>query len=234
MGESPLTGRTALISGGGSGIGRATALTLAAAGASVAIADRTDPEPAQGIVAYRTDLTKGADIDRLFAQLSRGPGLPDILISNAGLGLYERLCEGYPEKWRRLIYTNVVGALRLIRAFVPPMLQRGGDCVFIGSVAARKPHPRGGVYAASKAALESIAETLRLEVQPAVRVITLAPGVVDTPFYRHLLAGEQSVAQMGCGSIDAQQVADTILYALTRPAQLALNHITLRPRGQAF
>lgn len=231
--EQPLRGRRALVVGGGSGIGRASAKALHAAGAAVTVADR-EPAEISGASGQRVDVRRGDEIDQLFARLQAADGLPDLLLVSAGVGLYERLCEGDPEKWQVLFDTNVMGPLRLIRAFVPPMLERGGDIVIVGSVAAAKPHPWGGVYAASKAALESLAETLRLEVQPRVRVITVSPGVVDTEFFSHLLSGEQSVDAIGCGSISAEQVADVILYALTRPAGMALNHLTVRPREQEF
>ncbi len=232
MAELGLGGRHALITGGSSGIGLATARALVRAGAAVTVFDIAPPPP--DLNYHLGDVSRGEDIDRAWAKLNAANDLPDILIANAGVGLYERLCEGDPEKWQRLFDIDVMGALRLVRAFVPPLLEGGGDVVFVSSVAAGRAHPWGGPYAASKAALESIAETLRLEAQPRVRVITVAPGVVDTPFFDHLLAGEQSIAAMGAGSISPEHVAELIVYALSRPTKLALNHITVRPRTQEF
>jgi NADP-dependent 3-hydroxy acid dehydrogenase YdfG len=233
MPEQALAGRRALVSGGASGIGRATALALADAGASVATAD-VAPASLPQVRSFEVDVRSGADVDRLWADLAADDNLPDILVTSAGVGVYERLCEGDPEKWRAVLDTNVLGTLRLIRAFVPGMLERGGDVVLVSSVAAGKPHPWGGAYSASKAAVESIAETLRLETQPQVRVSTVAPGVVDTGFFDHLLAGEQSVESIGCGSLSAAQVARLIVYCISQPSELALNHITVRPRAQAY
>lgn len=227
-----LAQRRALVTGGAAGIGLAVARALVEHGAAVDIADLNEPPaPLRG---HRTDVSVGADVDRLWQVLAERSQLPDLLVINAGVGLYERLCEGDPDKWQRLFEVNVLGALRTIRAFVPAFPAQGGDVVFIGSVAAGRPLPFGGPYSAAKAALESIAETLRLETQPRVRVMTVAPGVVDTDFYANLLAGEQDVESMGVGCVSAEQVADCLIYALTRPPEVAINQLTVRPRAQAY
>lgn len=173
-------------------------------------------------------------MDALFQAVQSQLGAPDILVSCAGVGLHERLAEGDPAKWARVLEVNVLGALRLIRAFVPGMLERGGDVVIVSSVAATTAYPWGGPYAASKAALEMVAETLRLEVMPQVRVTTLAPGVVDTAFFAHMLGGNQSVEEIGFGALFPEQVAELIAYAVSRPSNMVLNHLTVRPRGQPF
>lgn len=233
--EASLSGRRALVSGGASGIGHAVAERLAQAGCGVTVADLEAPATRLPAVDYqRVDLREPAAIDALFRHVQGRDALPDLLVSCAGVGIQERLAEGDPAKWAQVLEVNLLGALRLIRAFVPPMLETGGDVVIIGSVAARQAFPWGGVYCASKAGLEMAAETLRLEVQPAVRVTTVAPGVVDTPFFAHMLAGHQSVEEIGFGSLDAQQVADVVVYAVSRPPNMALNHVTIRPRGQPF
>src|SRR5690625_1109426 len=227
-----LAQRRVLVTGGAAGIGLASARALAAQGAAVEIAD-VEPPPAP-LSGHRTDVSVAADVARLWRTLAERSRLPDLLVINAGVGLYERLCEGDPEKWQRLFDINVLGALRIIRAFVPAFPEQGGDVVFIGSVAAGQPLPYGGPYSAAKAALECIAETLRLETQPRVRVITVSPGVVDTNFYTNLLAGERDVDSLGVGSVSADQIADSIVYALTRPHDVAINRITIRPREQAY
>lgn len=231
----PLRGRCVLISGGASGIGAAAAAHLHGLGCRVAVADVACPaRPRPGVHYHGVDLREPAQVDALFAKLERAAALPDVLVSCAGVGVHERLTEGDPAKWAQVFEVNVLGALRLIRAFVPAMWARGGDVVVVGSVAARQAYPSGGVYAASKAALELVAETLRLEVQPRIRVTTLAPGVVDTPFFAHMLAGHQTVQEIGFGSLEPQQVAELIAYAISRPPNMALNHVVVRPRGQPF
>lgn len=180
------------------------------------------------------DLCRQSEVDALYDAVSERLGAPDILVSCAGVGVHERLTEGDPAKWAQVLEVNVLGALRLIRAFVPAMLERGGDVVIVSSVAAHTAYPWGGPYAASKAALETVAETLRLEVLPKVRVTTIAPGVVDTPFFAHMLSGNQSVEEIGFGAVQPEQIAELIAYAVSRPSNVVLNHLTVRPRGQAF
>lgn len=227
---SLLAARRALVTGAASGIGRATVNALRAAGAEVAGTDRAGASPS----CLAADLSRGEDVDALYRAVQERLGAPDILVSCAGLGVHERLAEGDPAKWARVLEVNVLGALRLIRAFVPDMLAEGGDVVIVSSVAARTAYPWGGPYAASKAALEMLAETLRLEVLPAVRVTTIAPGVVDTPFFAHMLSGNQTVEEIGVGAVHPEQVAELIVYAVSRPSNMVLNHLTVRPRGQSF
>ncbi|HEX5515103.1 MAG TPA: SDR family oxidoreductase [Gammaproteobacteria bacterium] len=228
-----LQARRALVSGAASGIGRATLLALSKLGAEVV---GTDVAPSVGRAhpLLHADLCRQEDVDGLFRAVQAQFGAPDILVSCAGVGIHERLAEGDPAKWARLLEVNVLGALRLIRAFVPAMLANGGDVVIVSSVAAHSAYPWGGPYAASKSALETLAETLRLEVLPTVRVATIAPGVVDTPFFAHMLSGNLSVEEVGFGAVRPEQVAELIAYIVSRPSNMAINHLTVRPRGQAF
>jgi NADP-dependent 3-hydroxy acid dehydrogenase YdfG len=162
-------------------------------------------------------------------------GTPDILVCCAGRGIHEKLTEGDPEKWRQIVDVNLMGALRLVRAFVPGMLAQGsGDVVFVSSVAAGQAYPYGGVYAATKTALEVVAETLRLEVLPTVRVTVVAPGVTDTAFFEHTVSGFHTAADLGYGSLAAADVADAVLYALQQPPGVSINHLTIRPVRQPF
>lgn len=146
-----------------------------------------------------------------------------------------KLTEGDPEKWRQVIDTNLLGVLRLVRAFVPGMLEQGrGDVVFLSSVSARQTYPYGGVYAATKAALEVVAATLRQEVLPTVRVTVIAPGVTDTPFFSHTISGFHTVQDIGFGALSADDVARAVLYALRQPPRVSVNELTLRPTAQPF
>lgn len=227
---SPLAQRQVLVSGAASGIGAAIARQLAAAGAEVMGTDLRATPPSQ----LTADLRSQAEVDALFAAVH--PRLPalDTLVLCAGTGVHERLDAGDPARWAQVLEVNVLGALRLIRAFVPQLLQRpASDVLIIGSVAARQAYPYGGVYGASKAALEAIAETLRLEVLPACRVSVIAPGVTDTPFFERA-GGGQSVAGIGCGALQADEVAALALTVLAQPAGVAVSHLTVRPRAQTF
>jgi NADP-dependent 3-hydroxy acid dehydrogenase YdfG len=106
--------------------------------------------------------------------------------------------------------------------------------VFISSVAAHQVYPYGGIYAASKAALEVVAATLRQEVLPNIRVTVVAPGVTDTAFFENTVSGFHTANDIGYGSISPEQVADAVLYALQQPPGVSINYITVRPTGQPF
>jgi NADP-dependent 3-hydroxy acid dehydrogenase YdfG len=231
-----LSGRKAVVSGGHSGIGRSIVEALQQAGVMTAIADISPaPHLPSSVFSFCCDITRAGDIDQLYTNVTRTLGTPDILISNAGQGIHEKLSEGDPEKWKKVIELNLLGALRLVRAFVPGMLAAGtGDVIFISSVAAGKAYPYGGIYAATKAALETVAETLRLEVLPAVRVTTIAPGVTDTPFFQNTISGFHSAQDIGYGALDPEKVAQTVLFVLGQPPEVSVNQITIRPTLQPF
>lgn len=235
--EQQLINKIALVTGGASGIGLACAQRFAKEGARVIVADIQQPETeAENIYFKETDITAAASIDELYGWISRNDLIPDIIISNAGRGISEKLAEGDPEKWQSIFQLNVMGHLRIIRSYLPQMLKKkcSSDVLFISSVAARKPHPWGGIYSASKAALQALAETLRLEVQPKIRVSTILPGVVDTNFFENTIGGNQSVEDMGWGALQPEQIADAAYYILTRPEGVAINELTIRPVAQPF
>lgn len=231
-----LKGKVALVSGGSSGIGRAIAEKLHESGSRVAVADiQATAFAADSIQCFSCDVTQATDVNALYSNLSQTIGLPAILVCNAGRGIHEKLTEGDPEKWKSIFDLNVIGTLRLVRAFVPNMLAAGqGDIIFITSVAAGQAYEYGGIYAATKTALESIAATLRLEVLPTVRVTTVAPGVTDTNFFKNTVSGFQTAESIGFGALLPGDVADAVAYALSRPPEVVVNHLTIRPRKQAF
>lgn len=222
--------RSAVVTGGGGGIGLAIARRLRARGDAVMVAD-LQPPPDAALNYCATDLRRQEDVDACFAACE--PLLPSLstLVCCAGRGIHERLTEGDPRKWADVFELNVMGALRMIRAFVPALTRTGGDVIVIGSVGAQRTHPWGGVYNASKAALESLTETLRLEMQPDIRVTLISPGVVDTGFFE-AMGGGVDVDSIGVGCLLADDVADAALFALDRPPHAAMNHLTMRPRAQ--
>ena len=231
-----LADRRALVSGGHSGIGLAIAKKLQALGVHTAVADIAPANnTTANIFSFTCDITQATAIDQLYHNVKEAIGTADILISNAGQGIHEKLTEGDPEKWKKVIELNLLGALRLVRAFVPGMLAAGGgDVVFISSVSAGQAYPYGGIYAATKSALETVAETLRLETLPTVRVITIAPGVTDTNFFKNTVSGFHTAADIGFGALSPETVADAVIFALSQPRDVSVNHLTLRPSLQPF
>lgn len=224
--------RKAIITGGSSGIGRSIVKKFADAGFIITIADIEVPQDHQGYF-FPVDLKQRKEVDGLYGKVMDTMGVPDILVLNAGRGVHEKLAEGSPDTWEQIFQLNVFSALRLIRAFVPGMLkQEKGDIVFISSVSSRHAFPYGAIYAATKAAIDMVAETLRLEVQPSIRVITLHPGVVDTNFFGNMINGSQTPESIGWGALHPDQVADAVLFAVSQPAGVALNDIVIRPIAQ--
>lgn len=234
MQNNLLQDKRVVLTGGSSGIGLGIIEKLTACGAEVVFADIHQPDRLpQNAHFFKADISGKDEIDRFYSYVSATIGVPDILVSNAGRGVHEKLVEGNPEHWANILETNVMGALRTVRAFVPEMHQKGkGDIVFISSVSARHAYTYGAVYAASKAALEMVAETLRLEVQPQLRVSTIAPGVVDTNFFNNVISGGHTPESIGWGSLSPADVAEAVLFAVTRPANAAVNYMTIRPVAQ--
>jgi NAD(P)-dependent dehydrogenase (short-subunit alcohol dehydrogenase family) len=194
-----LEGQTALVTGGGSGIGRAVAVDLAGAGATVIVCGRRR-EPldetvraiaaAGGSAAAETcDLTDPAAIEALAEALIARHGVVDILVNNAGANSQVRSTRHIgAEEWRQVMDANAMGPAMLTRALLPPMIERGrGDVVLIASMAAIRPGVMAGVaYSASKSAARAHMEVLAGEVrQHGVRCTTVFPGEVITPILDH-------------------------------------------------
>jgi predicted outer membrane repeat protein len=172
-------------------------------------------------------------VEQLITNINNKIGTPDIIICNAGRGIHELLKDGNPETWEEIFRINVFGALRIINGFLPAMIEKEeGDIVFISSVSSHHPYQGGAIYAATKAAIDIIAETLRLEVQPNIRVITVSPGVVSTNFFKNIINGSQTPETIGWGALEPDDIADTIFYAISQPHNVAINNIVIRPVAQ--
>jgi len=160
----------------------------------------------------------------------------DILVANAGLGLYGSIAEGQPEDWRRMFEVNVLGVLYVTRAAVRHMLGHGsGDVIFVSSLAGRRvPRADGTVYAATKHALTAVAEGLRMEVHTkGIRVISVEPGLVRTEFPESSYpSAREYYAQREYSPLEAEDIAGAVLYAVEHPPRVSINEILLRPTEQ--
>ena len=225
---------TALVTGGSNGIGKAICSKLSENGITVINADITAPEISRNYIIYKhCDITKGKDVDELFLWMKQNAALPDVLIINAGKGIHEKLTEGDPEKWLDVIQTNVVGALRCIRAFVPSMeTKKQGKIIFISSVSADKVYPYGGVYNATKAALEVLAETLRMEIDPSIGITVIRAGITDTSFFKNHPAKKASTIGQGC--LDPMEIAEEIWHVINNRGTSQIQKITIIPNEQSF
>jgi NADP-dependent 3-hydroxy acid dehydrogenase YdfG len=238
-----LAGKTAVVTGASSGIGEATARLLTGEGCNVVLAARREDrlkslaaELGEGALAAPTDVTDPAACAALVARTVERFGSLEILVNNAGLGLYGSIPEGDPDDWRRMFDVNVLGVLYSTRAAVRHMLARGtGDVVFVSSLAGRRVlAPDGTVYAATKHAITALAEGLRLDVhEKGIRVINVEPGLVRTEFPENTYPdAREYYAQKGFTPLEAKDVAAAVLYAVSQPAHVSLNEIAVRPTGQ--
>jgi len=236
----PLQDRLALVTGASAGIGAATARALASAGARVVLAARRADRlarVAEGIPGARTLVLDVRDARATRAALE--PLELDLLVANAGLALgTAKLQDGDPEQWSQVIDTNVKGVLNCVRAALPGMLARErGDVVLLGSVAGRAVYPGGNVYNATKFAVHALYQALRLDAGGrAVRFTTVDPGMVETEFSLVRLAGDAERARAvyaGMTPLAPEDVADAIVYAVTRPPHVNVGEIVLWPTCQA-
>jgi NADP-dependent 3-hydroxy acid dehydrogenase YdfG len=239
-----LAGKTAIITGASSGIGESTARLLAKHKCKVVLAARREDrlnslaaELGEGTLAVPTDVTDPAACQELVSQAVGNFDSVDILVANAGLGLYASIAEADPEDWRRMFEVNVLGVLYVTRAAVRYMLDRGsGDVIFVSSLAGRRvPRADGTVYAATKHALTAVAEGLRMEVhKEGIRVITVEPGLVRTEFPDSSYpSAREYYAQREYSPLEAEDIAGAVLYAVEQPPRVSVNEILLRPTGQA-
>ncbi|MEA2434805.1 MAG: hypothetical protein QOG54_2262 [Actinomycetota bacterium] len=230
----------AVITGASSGIGAATADRLAVEGFDVILGARRKDKLEE--VAERTggralelDVTDPDSVTRFVEQLDR----VNILVNNAGLALGRDTIEDLDEDAvRRMWETNVMGVLRMTRALLPKIEASGnGHIVNVGSTAAIEVYPAGGGYTTSKHALRVISGTLRLElVGRPIRVTEVDPGLVETEFSIVRFEGDVEKAAnvyKGLKPLVAEDIADCIGWAVTRPEHVNIDQIVVRPRAQA-
>jgi NAD(P)-dependent dehydrogenase (short-subunit alcohol dehydrogenase family) len=196
-----LTGKTALVTGGSSGIGLATAQRFAAEGAHVFLTGRNQQKIDEAVASIgdaatgiRGDVSQAADLDRVFDAISsRGLGL-DVVFANAGGGEFATLAEVTREDFLDTFTVNVGGTLFTVQK-VLPLLKPGASVILTGSTAASRGTPAFGVYAASKAAIRSLGRTWAGELADRqIRVNTLVPGPVETPGLKGLAPAGQEQA----------------------------------------
>ena len=246
-----LAGKTAVVTGASSGIGRETALALAAEGAAVVLAARRREELetlAREIVAdggkalaVPGDAGATADIDALLdAALgwADGGNKYDIVVVNAGRGLAGSLLTSDESQWEALYRINVLGAAHLMRRAGAYLKERGtGDIVAVSSVVGRNISPVSGFYGSSKFAVSGMAEALRREVcASGVRVTTVMPGVVLSGFQK--VAGYSGDFAKFAGEmgelLEPGDLAEGIRWLLTLPQHVHVNEIMIRPTGQSY
>lgn len=240
-----LEGRTAVVTGASSGIGAETAKALAGAGARLALGARrlervgelaselggdhvvasldvTDPESSRSFVE-----TAISTFERI-----------DIVVNNAGLALGRTaIADGDDEDDRVMLETNVLGLVRMTRLCLPHMEDGRGHIVNLGSWAAREAYGQGGMYVGSKTAVRALTYVLRKELVGRIRVSTVDPGMVgDTEFSDVRFRGDEekkAAVYRGVDYLTPADVADCILWVVTRPAHMNVDEIVVKPLQQA-
>jgi NADP-dependent 3-hydroxy acid dehydrogenase YdfG len=250
--DKALTGKTAIVTGASSGIGYATACTLADAGAAVVISarrkDRLDELASKisarggNVLAVAGDAGVQNDIDMLLERAlnwDEGERKFDIVVVNAGRGLAGGVLSSDESQWQQMYQVNVLGTSHLMRRAGEYMVRRkSGDIVAIGSVVGRNISPFSGFYGSSKFAVGAIAEGLRREIcQQGVRVSVIMPGVVISEFQDVAGYNEENfgkgVAQFG-KLLEPQAIADSICWLLSLPSHINVNELMIRPTGQPY
>ena len=231
-----LEGKTAIVTGASSGIGQAIANALKANGVTVAGgARRTDLLETE--VALALDVTDPGSSERFVEDAVRELGGLDILVNNAGLGLgrdpFDRSSEADEET---VLETNVHGVLRMTRLCLPH-LRDGGHIVNLGSVAGRQPYQNAAVYVTSKFAVRGFTYALREDLlgRP-IHLTTVDPGLVETNFSRVRFRGDEEKAKAvyaGLEPVKPEDVAECVLFALTRPPHVNIDEIVVKALQQS-
>jgi len=233
--DTPLAGRTALITGASRGIGRATAARLAAAGAHVALVARggarlTEAAAEIGGAALPCDLADEAAVEALAGRLRAvWPAAPDIVVNGAGAFALAPIAETGTADFDRHLGLNLRAPFLVIRALLPAMLERGsGHIVSIGSVAGRQALPGNGAYSASKFGLRGLHAVLELEVRgTGVRCTLIEPAATDTPLWDAIDRSAHPGLPLPARMLAADDVADAVLYAVTRSPRTSIRTISL-------
>ena len=231
-----LEGKTAIVTGASSGIGAAIAQALTANGVRVAggarRADRLDTD-----VALELDVTDPASCERFVDDAVQEFGGLDVLVNNAGLGLgRDPFDKSTEEDEETVLETNVHGVLRMTRLCLPH-LRDGGHIVNMGSIAGRQAYENAAVYVASKYAVRGFTYALREDLlgRP-IHLTTVDPGLVETNFSRVRFRGDEekaSAVYTGVEAVRPEDVADCVIFALTRPPHINIDELVVKALAQS-
>jgi NADP-dependent 3-hydroxy acid dehydrogenase YdfG len=236
--------RIAVVTGASGGIGAATARRLAKTGFHVVAGARRGERLRAlaedvGATTLTLDVTEPASVRAFAAAVAERHGHADLLVNNAGLAAgLDPIADGDERDWQAMLDTNVLGLLRVTRAFLPLLRAAPrAHIVNLGSIAGEEVYPGGGGYTASKHAVRAVTGTLRLELNgEPIRVTEIAPGMVETEFSTVRFHGDAERAAevyAGVQPLTADDIADCIVWAVTRPPHVDVDLLVVRPVAQA-
>lgn len=233
----------AIITGASSGIGKATALSLAKAGIDVALASRSQDkleavasaarEVGVEAKAYPLDLNQLEEIPAIIAEIDADFGPIDILINNAGMGYTNSLSETSLADWQQVINLNLTSVFQCVQGILPAMRERGsGTIINVASIAAQTPFPDWGAYSVSKAGVVALAKVLAAEERASgIRVTNILPGAVNTSIWdTETVKADFDRSLM----LTPEVVAQAILQAVLLPPEAAIEDITIMPSAGAL
>lgn len=236
MNHVSLTGKCALVTGAGRGIGREIAISLAGAGARVALAARTEAEllavageietAGGSTLIHPTDIADEKSVASMAEAISTEWGYLDIVVNNAATFARQPIAECSLEDWNRVIGTNLTGSFLVTRATLPLIRKaQGGTVLFISSTAGKRGYGTGGPYAASKHGLMGLAHSLLYEARDDdVRVVVVSPSVVDTTRPR---PGSKTRSRGKGVRLHAQDVAEAVVFACALPGRALVREVEL-------
>lgn len=241
--------KIAFITGATSGIGKATAMLLASNGYDVVITGRRRERLEALVEEIHAKCDASAlplvfDVRNNKEVVAAINSLPEewkqiaVLVNNAGLAAgMDTIQEGSLEDWEQMIDTNVKGLLYVSKQIMPLMIERGeGHIVNIGSIAGKETYPKGNVYCATKHAVEAITKGMRIDLNPhGIKVSVVCPGMVETEFSMVRLKDATANEQVykGLTPLHAEDIAETILFMVTRPAHVNIADVVIFPSSQA-
>jgi NADP-dependent 3-hydroxy acid dehydrogenase YdfG len=243
--------KTALITGATSGIGEATALLLAKNNFNVILTgrrneklillkDKIESETNAKVLALHFDVRILSDTEKALNSIPQKWNNIDVLINNAGLAAgFNNIDDGLIDDWERMIDTNLKGLLYVTRIISPGMVKRQeGHIINISSIAGKETYPFGNVYCATKHAVQSLTKAMRIDLlKHNIKVSSVSPGAVETEFSTVRFRGDEQRAKQvyqGFTPLNANDVAETILFIVTRPKHVNIDDILIMPAAQAF
>jgi NADP-dependent 3-hydroxy acid dehydrogenase YdfG len=239
-----LKDQVVLVTGASSGIGRATARVLSAAGAKVVVAGRRTEQLAELVkesptemLAVELDVTRLESVEEAVASAVGHFGRLDALVNNAGLMLAGMILDADPQQWVRMVETNLLGSMYAVHAALPHLIASKGAVIQVSSTSGRIASAGSGAYAATKFGISAFAESLRQEVtERGVRVVVVEPGFVETELTDHITDPMMREAAKSIGqsmrTLQPENIAEVIAFALSQPEHVAVNEILVRPTDQ--